>query len=386
VIGRMKISVNFEEFNKVLNYVYAILSDKSVEDKVKNVIFLVSKNELTLVGYNSFTFSRTKLDNVECTDISDSGWEFQIRAAEINKIMLSYSNLFKTKVETIDIEDSGVRIKITVHEEPKDEKDYKLAQDSVFEVENAPIIAKVLSDVKTEFPESVKSVISGDLMLYLSSLLPMMSNDTNNSTASKLMMSDDYIFTMSSSASAFMKNQLSNEFKDITLGYSSVGFLKKMCEGSEVISVSKTDKYLCIESGNTQAFMRYKPIKINYKAYIERRTKEKGIVVDRLYMKDVFKRMLNTSNDGKMFISSDSSLTVSNDVFQQEVPLENVKAGTVGISFKFSVPILSSLILGSDEVFSGDLFIYFVETARSYVIYVQDKSGVWFASSQASKL
>jgi len=87
-----------------------------------------------------------------------------------------------------------------------------------------------------------------------------------------------------------------------------------------------------------------------------------------------------------MFISSDSSLTVSNDVFQQEVPLENVKAGTVGISFKFSVPILSSLILGSDEVFSGDLFIYFVETARSYVIYVQDKSGVWFASSQASKL
>jgi len=182
VIGRMKISVNFEEFNKVLNYVYAILSDKSVEDKVKNVIFLVSKNELTLVGYNSFTFSRTKLDNVECTDISDSGWEFQIRAAEINKIMLSYSNLFKTKVETIDIEDSGVRIKITVHEEPKDEKDYKLAQDSVFEVENAPIIAKVLSDVKTEFPESVKSVISGDLMLYLSSLLPMMSNDTNNST------------------------------------------------------------------------------------------------------------------------------------------------------------------------------------------------------------
>lgn len=382
----MKISLKFEEFSRVLNYVNTILSDKSVEDKSKNVIFLVSKDEVTLVGYNSFTFSRTKLEEVTTEGIPESGWEFQIRASEINKIILSYSNLFKTKVDTLDIEDNSVRIRITVHEEPKDEKDFKLAQNSVFDVENAPILAKVLTEVKTEFPESVNPIISGDLMLYLSSLLPMMSNDTSNSTASKLNFADDYVFTMSSSASAFMKNQLSDDFKSITLGYSSVGFLKKLCEGNEMISVSKTDRFLCIESGNTQAFMRYKPVKINYKVYVDRKSKDKGIVVDRLYMKDVLKRMLNTSVDGKMSVSSDNVLLVSNEVFQQEVPLENVKNGTEGISFKISVPIISSLILGSDDVFTNNLYIYFVETTRSYMIYVQDKSGVWFTSSQASKL
>ena len=37
----MKIKVDFTEFTSVLGYIQTILSDKSVEDKIKNVIFLV---------------------------------------------------------------------------------------------------------------------------------------------------------------------------------------------------------------------------------------------------------------------------------------------------------------------------------------------------------
>lgn len=383
----MKITVDFTEFNTVLGYIYTILSDKSVEDKVKNVIFLVKGNEVTLVGYNQVTFSRIVLEKVTCEDIPESGWEFQIKANELNKIMSAYSNLFKTKVEQIDIEDNNVRTKIVVHEIPLDEEnDSKLAQDSVFEVENAPILAKILNDIKMEFPEDGDSVVSTDLLLYLSSLLPLMSNDSANSTASKLNFAEDYVFTLNSSCSAFFQNRLPDEFKGITLGYSSVGFLKKLCEGTDFISVARDKAYLCIESGNTQAFMRYKPIKINYKTYIQRKSKDKGIVVDRLYMKDVLRRMGSVSVDGKMSIENNENLTVMNDVFQQEVPLERCKAGTEGINFKISIPIMTSLILGSDDVFTSDLFIYFVETTRSYILYIQDKSGTWFSSTQATKV
>lgn len=383
----MKITVDFNELNSVLGYIYTILSDKSVDDKVKNVIFLVKDSSVTLVGYNQITFSRTILEKVVCEDIPENGWEFQIKASELNKIMSSYSNLFKTKVEEIDIEDNNVRTKITVHEKPLDEeKDSRLAQDSVFEVENVPILAKILSDIKTEFPEGDNSIASGDLLLYLSSLLPLMSNDSANSVASKLNFAEDYVFTMSSSCSAFFKNQLPEEFKGITLGYSSVGFLKKLCEASDMVSIARNKNYLCIESGNTEAFMRYKPIKINYKAYVDKKSKEKGIVVDRLYMKDVLRRMGSISADGKMSITNSENLTVMNDVFQQEVPLENCKDGTAGISFKISIPIMTSLILGSDDAFASNLFIYFVETSRSYIIYIQDKTGAWFSSTQATKL
>ena len=383
----MKITVNFDELSKVLSYIYTILADKSVEDKVKNVIFLVKDDIVTLVGYNQVTFSRTILEKTECEGIPENGWEFQIKANELNKIMSAYTNLFKTKVEQIDIEDNNVRTKITIHEVPLDEeKDAKLAQDSVFEVENAPILSKILTDIKSDFPEENNSVASADLLLYLGSLLPLMSNDSANSVASKLNFGEDYVFTLSSSTSAFFVNQLPEEFQGITLGYSSVGFLKKLCEGTDFISVARNKAYLCIESGNTQAFMRYKPIKINYKTYIQRRSKEKGIVVDRLYMKDVLKRLGSISVDGKMVVEDEKILKVMNDFFEQFVPLENCKQGTEGISFKISIPILSSLILGNDDVFSSNLFIYFVETTRSYILYIQDKSGTWFSSTQATKI
>lgn len=382
----MKITVDYAELNSVLGYIYTILSDKSVEDKVKNVIFNVSNDSVTVIGYNQITFSRTVLEKVSCEGIPEEGWYFQIKASELSKIMSSYSNLYKTKVEQIDIEDNNVRTKITVHEIPIDEeKDAKLAQNSVFEVENAPILPKILSDIKSEFPEESNSVVCSELLFYLSSLLPLMSNDSANSTASKLNFAEDYVFTLNSSCSAFIKNQLPEEFKGITLGYSSVGFLKKLCEGTDFISVARDKIYLCIESGNTQAFMRFKPIKINYKSYVQKKSKEKGIVVDRLYMKDVLRRMGSISVDGKMHIDSENSLIVMNDVFQQEVPLERCKTGTVGLSFKISIPIMNSLIIGNDEVLSSELFIYFVETTRSYIIYLQDKSGTWFSSTQASK-
>lgn len=383
----MKITFDFEELNRVLAYVYTILSDKSVDEKVKNVIFVAKEDTVTVVGYNQVTFSRTVLDKATLEGIPNEGWEFQVKSSELNKIMSSYSSLFKTRVETMDIEDSGVRTKITIHEIPIDaEKDVRLAQDSVFEVENAPILAKVLTDIKTEFPDEVSPIPSGDLLLYISSLMPLMANDGANSTASKLNFADDYVFSMSSSCSAFFKNNLPSEFKGITLGYSSVSFLKKLCEGTDMVSTARTKAYLCIEAGNTQAFMRFKPIKINYRAYVDKRSKEKGIVVDRFYMKDVLRRMGNISPDGKMLVANKDSLVVMNEVFQQDVPLENCKGGTEGINFKISIPILSSLILGSDEVFSSNLYIYFVETARSYMLYIQDKSGVWFSSVQASKL
>lgn len=383
----MKITLDFDELSRVLGYISTILADKSVEDKVKNVIFLVKDNEVTLVGYNQVTFSRTTLEKAECIGIPDSGWEFQVKAAELNKIMSAYTTLYKTKVEKLDIEDNNVRTKITIHEVPIDEeKDAKLAQDSIFDVENAPILKKILDDIKSEFPEENNTVTSSDLLLYLSSLLPLLNNDSANSVASKLNFAEDYVFTLSSSTSAFFVNQLPDEFKGITLGYSSVGFLKKLCEGSDFISVAKNKAYLCIESGNTQAFMRYKPIKINYKTYVQRKSKEKGIVVDRLYMKDVLKRLGSTSADGKMSIESDKYLKVMNNVFEQSVPLENCKSGTEGITFKISIPILSSLILGSDDVFSSDIYMYFVETSRSYILYLQDKTGAWFSSAQATKV
>ena len=103
-----KITLSFEELNRVLSYINTILSDKSVEDKSKNVIFLVNDNDVTLVGYNQVTFSRTSMEDVETEGIPEAsgetgyGWVFQVKSSELGKIVSAYSNLYKTKVEKID--------------------------------------------------------------------------------------------------------------------------------------------------------------------------------------------------------------------------------------------------------------------------------------------
>lgn len=381
----MKMSVGFKELNSVLGYSNAVLSDKSVDEKIKNVIFVVSDEETLVVGYNAFTFCRTRIEDVTTEGIHGN-WQFQVKASELNKIMSAFSNLYKTKVERIDFEDDGVRIKVTVHEQALSEEDARLSQDSTFEMENAPILAGIDKEIHTEFPEQANSVTSGDLLFYLDPLIPLMSNDSSGSISSKLNFAEDYVFCISTHWSAFMKNRLPDEFHDLCLGYSSVGFLKKLCEGTENVCVARLSNYLCIEAGATQAFMRYKSVKVKYIPFVNKRSNKTGIKVDRLYLKDVLRRMGIVSPDGKVSIESADTILVENETFQQEVPLVACKGEAVGIKFKVSIPAMEQLLLGRDDVFGDDVFIYFVPTTKGYMLYLSDKTGVWFTNAQVVKV
>lgn len=377
----MKITVDFVELSSVLGYSNAVLSDKSVDDKIKNVIFMVTPEETLVVGYNAFTFCRTRLETAVADGVIGD-WQFQIKASELNKIVSAFSNLYKTKVEKLDFEDSGVRIKITVHELAVKEEDSRLSQDSTFEMENAPVLSGIDKEIHTEFPEDIDIVTSGDLLLYLDSLIPLMTNDSANSISSRMNFAEDYVFTTSPHWSAFIKNRLSDEFKNLCLGYTSATFLKKLCEGIENLNVARLDNYLCIEAGSTQAFMRYKPVKVKYAPFVNKKSNEHGIRLDRLYFKDVLKRMGIVSADGKMSIVDGETLLVENETFQQSVPLLAVKGNAVGIKFNVSIPAMVQLILGKDDVFAEDIFIYFVPTTRGHMLYLSDKTGAWFTNAQ----
>jgi len=177
--------------------------------------------------------------------------------------------------------------------------------------------------------------------------------------ASKINFAEDYVFVITSYMSAFMPNKLPDAMKGIALTYSSTSFLKKLSEASaEGVCVAKMeDKYLCVQVGSTEAFMKFQRIKVNYKMYVEKKSKDLGVVVDRLYLKDVLKRMGNLSTDGKVLILEDGSIQVENSNFHQVIPVNNAKDGVSGIGFNISIPILEKVILGRDDIFSGDIFL-----------------------------
>ena len=152
----MKLTLDFSELVSVLGFSNTILSDKSVDDKLKNVIFMVSEKGCKAVGYNACTFHRTELKSAEVEDISDDGWEFQVKASELNKIVSSFSSLYKTKVEKISFEKEGVKVRLTVYEEPIDEKDARL-------------FLQIL--IKRSIWSSLRNLIFLHLKIYLSSLM-----------------------------------------------------------------------------------------------------------------------------------------------------------------------------------------------------------------------
>ena len=132
--------------------------------------------------------------------------------------------------------------------------------------------------------------------------------------------------------------------------------------------------------------MKFQNVKMtNYKMYVEKRSKDKGIVVDRFYLKDVLKRMGNIDPNGKMSVTEDQCLHVGNASFEQLIPLEMVKEGTEGVSFNVPISILQKIIVGRDDVFSDDLFLYFVPTGRGYIVYLSDKTGAWFSNTQVTR-
>lgn len=379
----MKVSVKFEDFTSKMGYINSILSDKSVEDKLKNIIFLVDDSGVRLVAYSAFTFVRSTMENAEVELEGKDKWYFQVKAAEVNKVISAFSNLYKTKVSGIVFSDEGVRIKMLLHEEAKDEADSRLNRDSEFFFENPPILAKIENEIKTPFPEAVDMVSSGDVSLYLDSLYPLISNDASNGVGSKINFAEDYVFVLSTAMSAFMVNKLPDSFKNLCLTYSSSGFLKKMTESSENIGVARMPEYLCIQEGTTEAFMRYQKVKVNYSMYVNKRSKDKGFVIDRLYLRDVLRRMATVEPSGVFKVVEDE-LLVNNSNFSQSIPLNN-KKDVETLGFKASVPVIDKAILGKDDVFSYDLYIYFVDTARGYLVFLSDKSGAWFSSTQVTR-
>ena len=183
----MRAYVKFEELVKAMSFANTVLSDRSVDEKSRNFIFSIKEDECFLIGYSPIIFSRTELESVEDKeDIPENGWMFQVKASELNKIVASFSNLSRTKVDMISLYDDGVKIGLNIHEEPINDADAKLERDVEFFLEASPIFDKVLKEIELASPEDYSGVPSGDLMMYTDSLFPIMSNDSSNSSASKL--------------------------------------------------------------------------------------------------------------------------------------------------------------------------------------------------------
>ena len=86
--------------------------------------------------------------------------------------------------------------------------------------------------------EGEESIASTDVLFYLNTLFPLVSDEGGSSLPSKMHFSEEYIFCVPNFAT-LMVNQLPNAFKGIVLAYSALNFLKKVAEHTEYMTVNK---------------------------------------------------------------------------------------------------------------------------------------------------
>lgn len=377
--------MKYEELSSSMGFVNTILGDKTINEDFRNAIFIVRGDKVELVGYSALAFTRVALLSSKVTrdDGDPEDWFFQVKAGELNKIIGSYASLFKTHVTEVEFSKDGSRIKMAVHEEPNsdEEADKRLAQVSRFRMNSPLIMDSIKKEITTEFPENPETMLTSDISLYVSSLFPLVTNESSSSPSSTMYFADDYVFVISSSSSSFFKNKLSDAFKGYSLGYSAVNFLKKVVDSCESVNVCKNDRYLCLETENIQAFLRHKRMGFNYKTFVDRMSKENGIVLNRLYFKDVLKRMSIQGGNGTALIKEDN-LELSNDEFFQVIPLDNKKGEVEGISFKMPVSLVIKSIIGADGVFPESLRIYITKSNPGYSLFISDSMGAWFSTLQ----
>lgn len=389
----MKLRLHFDRLVEKLEDVSTVVDDAMLDESVKNIIFKLGNKSLMLAGYNPRAICRTMLDPVDIEteftegELPESGVVyFQIKAKELNTFLNTFKGLKQTEAETCEFETFNNRIRLNVTEVPKDaEKEY-LRQTSRWIFDTLPVKDYIIDEINTEIDSSkLENVASDDVLLYLSSLTPLLQSNGGDNLPSKMHFSEDYVFTISTFATLF-ENVLPEAFKNIVLTYSSISFLKKVVEKNDVIFVSKTDTHLIIRVDESEAFLRFQVKMPDCSLYVNSFKKDHAVVIDRQYFKDVLKRF-TLVNEAITFEVKPSSntITLSNTKSTQDIPLLQIKnmEQLEGIKFKLAWQILSKAIIGDDSVFSEQLFVYIVPNQKSgYTLIFSDNSGKWFSMIQ----
>ena len=376
----MKLKLAYSDFVSALKYASTVLSDSSLKSKV--VIITASAEKVDITAYSPLAFMRVGL---EAFDYEGEGtWQFQLNYEDLYHLLNSFSNLYKTQAVDIAFEDDGVKILTSVTEEAIDPDDSALAQIVKFYLTAVPIKKSISDEISTEYMGELEVVSSSALLMYLSSLIPLMANDANGSMVNQINFESDYVFIMKNNIAAFFKNKLPQAFEGISLRYSNVNILKKLAENYEDLDVGRDENSLYVQADNIQAFIRFVPNKYKYDKYVQDLSNEHGIVVDRKYFRNVLKRLSYTGTDAT-FSFEDGALLVCNDDFSQQVALNNSKGDIAGVVFSAPVNIILKMLVGDDNTFPEELFIYLKPGGTGYIVHMMDGSGAWFSSVQVRR-
>lgn len=381
----MKVICNFDNLAMVLSNIALVVEDALSSEDMKNVIMRVHKQDtaVELIGVNQMITYRVALENgsysVEAADeeYGDNGViQIQLKSKELNSFLGAFKTMHKTKVTEVEFETIKNKISVTVVEEDI-ESGVQHRANWLFD--SIPIKANMLPSINIAMPEETETLDVVAMMLYTSSLFPVMTATGN--LYSKLVFSENHVVAFSTAFTVMMKNFLTGVFSNLTLSYRALSFMKSVVCNEQLVEVAKTDERICLRMGNAVAFIRFDTKTPNYALYESMIQKNHAIVLDRQYFKDVLKRLSLVNESVQFSINyEDGVVEVRNSKFHQELPILQTKAieELGNVSFKILPEVFNKAIIGDDAAFSQLVFIYFEPQEKGgYNLIFADDSGSW---------
>lgn len=383
----MIINMKFEALDSAMSTVSNIVSDRQLDENLKNVTIWVKDNELRLAAYSGNIVSATPVEaSIEYEGAESGEYLAQLKAKDINDVISSFKGLTRTKISNVKIHIEDTQAMLYITESPVDETMHNASQYN--QVSKFRIVKPHMKDlVRSKIQEIMmnpdgEEITTADLLLYLNALLPSVQKQTRD-TNNKINFASDDIYALLQTHAALMPNKLPAVMSNFRLVNSVAAFIKTFITGTETFIVKKEEKgrglvVLTIKANNSVAVIECPDMSRAFDMTGYSGMPANAIAVDKGYLTDVLKRLSLGSEAASINISLSGgvgSMKVITKTMTQEVPVINAK-GEGSFSFSIKAELFSEMIFGHASL-DENVFIYLEQGERNITMGCQDNSGLW---------
>lgn len=390
----MKFNCNYDKLTEVLSNCSQVVEDGMSSEELKNVIFRFTKSDASskveVIGINRLITYKQDIApeyvslELDANEVDEFGMlHIQIKSKSLNGFLGTFKSMRRTRADEVVLENKGEgKILCSVLE--KDIETEK-AFVSHYTFENVPIQAGIRNKLKLAKPtDNITEFESVKILFHLQTLSGVLDQGKGANMFNYIMFGEDHVVALSTTFASVMQNIVKDGgiFKDIKLAYKAVSFLDKLLTGTDSVRIARTDTHLFVQTDSGEAFVTYETKLAVYSHYIELFKRDSGISLDRLYLKDILKRLSLDNDNVELTIKADEGiLEVKNTRFSQNIPLMSDKnmSGYGAVKFKIMPDSITKAILGSDAEFGSNLFVYYCphEDKKANIVF-SDETDTWF--------
>lgn len=393
----MRFSCSFDTLLSNLQMVASVVEDSLSAEDDKNIIFQFHKselqNEVRFIGISPVITYKKDVEagytlTLDDHDVDSAGYMYvQIKSKELLQYLNAYKNLRLTVVDEVIFEKHGGSILCTVLESEKENEGKQHA--STYSFNDIPIKTNRVPSINLVAPEGgLVGIEKVGLLFHTTNLLPIMENSPTLLYGSMLFDSR-YVVAFNKSYTTVMSNMVSEGgvFTGIRLSYRALQFIDRVISNDDILGVAKTEKHIYIQTGSSEAFIVYDTKAAPYQTQIDMFTKDSYVKVNRIYLKDILKRLSLRNEDIEVTVNpAEGVVKLRNSCFSQEMEVSG-QAGMEGrgvFKFKIIPDVLSKAIIGDDvqfteDAFGEDTYFYYCEKEGKTAIAIADKSSSWFS-------